>query len=80
LIGSRPSSLQRRRFVLAAVAALGVALAACGRNGDPLPPPDASATPAKSADSQEGGIGGMGRPSNPPIEPPKRPFFLDFLL
>jgi predicted small lipoprotein YifL len=60
----------------AALAVLGLALSACGRNGDPLPPPDPNAPPAKSSDP----LGGMGRPSNPPIEKPNKPFVLDPLL
>ena len=59
-----------------ALAALVLALSACGRNGDPLPPPDPNAPPPKSDDNPTG----FSRPSNPPITPPKKPFILDPLL
>jgi len=76
LIGYFAGSPRRRRAGFA-LAALALVLAACGRNGDPLPPPDASATPsAKSGDSPTS----LGRPSNPPITPPHKPFLLDPLL
>jgi predicted small lipoprotein YifL len=65
---------------MAAVALLALALAACGRKGDPLPPPDpnASATPRPSNDASNGLA--MGHPSNPPIQRPTTPFILDPLI
>jgi len=77
LNGFRTASPRRRKGAVAALAALGLTLSACGRNGDPLPPPDPNAPPAaKSSDT----LGGLGRPSNPPIEKPHKPFILDPLL
>jgi predicted small lipoprotein YifL len=77
LIGFLATSPRRRIGVFAAVAVIGLALSACGRNGDPLPPPDANApADAKSSD----GPSGFGRPNNPPIEKPHTPFLLDPLL
>jgi predicted small lipoprotein YifL len=77
LIGFLAASPRRRKWVFVALAALGLALSACGRNGDPMPPPDASAAPeAKSSDS----LPSFGRPSNPPIAKPRKPFVLDPLL
>jgi predicted small lipoprotein YifL len=65
-------------FVVAAVLAL--ALSACGRKGDPLPPPDPNAPPPKGDANSSSPGGGFSRPSNPPIERPDKPFLLDPLL
>ena len=68
---------RRRKGKIVIIVALALAVAACGRKGDPLPPPDPNAPPAaKSSDT----LGGLGRPSNPPIEKPHKPFILDPLL
>jgi predicted small lipoprotein YifL len=65
-----------RALALAALAALTLGVAGCGRAGDLEPPPDATAA-AKPADSN-------GEPQVhkkvPPITPPKGPFILDPLL
>jgi predicted small lipoprotein YifL len=72
-----PPRRRKGRFVI--MAALALALAACGRKGDPLPPPDPNApSPTPSANSNPGI--GMGPPPNPPIARPTTPFLLDPLL
>ena len=72
-----PPRRRKGRFVI--MAALALALAACGRKGDPLPPPDPNApSPAPSASSTPGL--GVGPPANPPIAKPDKPFLLDPLL
>jgi len=76
LIGFLATSPRRRKMAFAALAVLGLGLSACGRNGDPLPPPDPNAPAAKTGDMP----GGLARPSNPPIEKPHQPFVLDPLL
>ena len=64
------------------VAALG--LASCGRIGPLEPPPDASAQakPAmpKPNDLSADTLNPQMKPRIPPITPPDKPFFLDFLL
>ena len=64
------------------VAALG--LAGCGRIGPLEPPPDASAQakPAmpKPNDLSADTLNPQMKPRIPPITPPDKPFFLDFLL
>jgi predicted small lipoprotein YifL len=58
----------------------GVALlaAGCGRRGPLEPPGGAIATPTPTASSDV--TDQMGRPKNPPITPPKKPFVLDPIL
>ncbi len=75
MIGFLSGSPQRRGMCFA-IAIMALALSACGRNGDPLPPPDPNAPPATNSDNPSG----LSRPNNPPITPPKRPFILDPLL
>lgn len=71
-----------RALALSVVAA--VALAACGRIGPLEPPPDASAQAKpdmpKPSDVSAGTLSPQMKPKIPPIIPPNRPFFLDFLL
>jgi predicted small lipoprotein YifL len=66
-----------RRAALAVLLAL--PLAACGRYGPLEPPPDPNAPP-KPASSNPASMSALSHPSIPPIVPPKKPFFLDFLL
>jgi predicted small lipoprotein YifL len=72
----------RRTLVLAVLAAL--ALSACGRIGPLEPPPDATtqAKPAMPKPDQVSvdSMSPQTKPKIPPITPPNRPFFLDFLL
>jgi predicted small lipoprotein YifL len=77
LIGFLARSPRRRKAALAALVVLGLALSACGRNGDPLPPPNPNAPAATNSSDTPGGFG---RPSNPPIAKPHTPFVLDPLL
>ena len=70
----RPARLK----MLAMLLALG--LAACGRYGPLEPPPDPNAPPKPANSSPANMIGGLSKPTIPPIVPPKQPFFLDFLL
>ena len=79
---SRSSSCAPRALALTVVAAL--ALSACGRIGPLEPPPDGSA-PAKPAMPKPDQVSvetmsPMTKPKIPPIAPPNKPFFLDFLL
>ncbi|HEX9169728.1 MAG TPA: hypothetical protein VF886_12515 [Roseiarcus sp.] len=68
----------RRR--LPALAVLMALLAAgCGRYGALEPPPDPNAPP-KPANSNPTNMGGLSKPSIPPIKAPNQPFFLDFML
>ncbi len=76
MIGSLAGSPRRRGIGFLALAALALGLSGCGRNGDPLPPPDPNASPAAKSDDPSG----FARPNNPPIVPPKQPFILDPLL
>lgn len=63
----------------ALAAGLALMLAACGRYGPLEPPPDPNAPP-KPASSNPTNMSALSHPSIPPIVPPKKPFFLDFLL
>ena len=72
----------RRALALSVLAAL--ALTACGRIGPLEPPPDGSAQ-AKPDVPKANEVSGetlnpQMKPKIPPITPPNRPFFLDFLL
>jgi len=70
-------------FAKISLAALLSAVAAggCGRAGPLEPPPDAQAV-AKTSDQSSDNTGGVPKPHQrpPAIQPPKQPFFLDFLL
>lgn len=85
MTASRPDPFPTRRTVLRlAAVGLVLGLAACGKRG-PLEPPPGSADAAKSQKAQDGqqqGIPGIkgAKKRPPPITPPKRDFFLDFLL
>lgn len=86
MTASRPDdSLTRRRMLrLGATLALGVALAACGKRG-PLEPPPGSSDALKAQKPQDDGQQGIpgikgGKKRPPPVSPPKKDFFLDFLL
>ena len=65
---------------LMAIAAGG--LGGCGRAGPLEPPPDAQAVAKPTDKSADNGAAGIPKPHQrpPPIQPPKQPFFLDFLL
>ena len=70
----------KRAAALALVFGLALLAAGCGRRG-PLEPPDsaiATPTPAPTASSNPGDQ--LGRPKDPPITPPKKPFVLDPIL
>jgi predicted small lipoprotein YifL len=60
----------------------GVALlaAGCGRRGPLEPPGGAIATPTPTPTASSDVTDPMGRPKNPPITPPKKPFVLDPIL
>ncbi len=60
----------------------GVALlaAGCGRRGPLEPPGGAIATPTPTPTASSDVTDQMGRPKNPPITPPKKPFVLDPIL
>ena len=60
----------------------GVALlaAGCGRRGPLEPPGGAIATPTPTPTASSDVTDQMGRPKNPPITPPKKPFVLDPML
>ncbi len=72
------------RGALSAALIAAIALAGCGRIGPLEPPPDATAQAKPempkpnnlSADT----LNPQMKPKIPPITPPNRPFFLDFLL
>lgn len=64
---------------------LSLALSGCGTKGPLEPPPTATAQPKPVAKADEGlgDIPTMGQKKSkkvPPIEAPKQPFLLDFLL
>jgi predicted small lipoprotein YifL len=71
-----------RALALAVFAA--VALAACGRIGPLEPPPDATAQAKppmpKANEVTAETLNPQMKPKIPPITPPDKPFFLDFLL
>ncbi|RBP15524.1 hypothetical protein DFR50_10881 [Roseiarcus fermentans] len=79
---ARSPSSARRALALSVLAA--VALAACGRIGPLEPPPDASAQAKpempKPGEVSSDTLNPQMKPKIPPITPPNRPFFLDFLL
>ncbi|MCA0422294.1 MAG: lipoprotein [Proteobacteria bacterium] len=84
MTASRPDLFPTRRAALRlAAVGLVLGLAACGKRG-PLEPPPGSADAAKSQKSQDDqqGIPGLkgAKKRPPPVTPPKRDFFLDFLL
>jgi predicted small lipoprotein YifL len=69
-------------FTLATLMAIAAGgLGGCGRAGPLEPPPDAQAV-AKPADTSNDNQSGLPSPHHrpPAIQPPKQPFFLDFLL
>jgi predicted small lipoprotein YifL len=75
------------RGAVATFAFVALALSGCGRIGPLEPPPDAStqATQAKPSmpkpnDVNAETLNPQMKPKIPPITPPNRPFFLDFLL
>ena len=75
--------LTRRAVMMAAVLATATALAGCGKRG-PLEPaegmnPDKSKQQGEPADGTIPGMKGARR-RPPPIKPPERDLFLDFLL
>jgi len=57
-------------------------LGGCGRAGPLEPPPDAQAVAKQSEQSADNTAGGVPKAHQrpPAIQPPKQPFFLDFLL
>jgi len=76
---SRPGQ-NRARFnagALAILALIALGAGACGRRGALEPPPDPNAVAAKQA-SGDNGPQVAHKPK--PVQPPKQPFFLDFLL
>ncbi len=76
------ASSRRRIFGIAAAAFVATALIGCGRKGDPLPPPDASAsaTPKANPDQTSPTAFSLAPPPNPPIAKPTGSFVLDPLL
>ena len=81
-MGFGRASSRRRIFGIAAAAIVATALIGCGRKGDPLPPPDASAsaTPKANADQSNPSAMSFTAPPNPPIARPTGSFILDPLL
>ncbi|MGO8800637.1 MAG: hypothetical protein ACLQE9_11920 [Roseiarcus sp.] len=76
---SRPSPIRARTSAaaLALLALIALGAGACGRRGALEPPPDPNAV-AKAADNNPAHPQFHHKPK--PVEPPKQPFFLDFLL
>ena len=78
----RPS---RRLVALAAIVAVALTIAGCGRRGDPLPPPDASApSPAATNSVAQKSVlepgGGYSSEKATPVKPKAQPFVLDPVL
>jgi len=73
-------------MLAAAALTVSLALAACGRQGDPLPPPDPNApktAPTSSTENVKSVFepgGGFSSDKAPPVSAPKKPFILDPLL
>jgi predicted small lipoprotein YifL len=65
-------------FALAALAGLG--LAACGRVGQLEPPGGVPHAQSASPSPDQAISPQAGKPKIPPIVPPNKPFFLDFLI
>jgi predicted small lipoprotein YifL len=76
---NRAAQVSLVSILLTAIVAGGVG--GCGRAGPLEPPPDAQAV-AKPADDSADNTGGVPKPHPrpPAIQPPKQPFFLDFLI
>ncbi len=74
-------SFGSRARLKALAALLALCLAGCGKYGALEPPPDPNAPPKPAnTSSNPNQMNILAKPSIPPIVPPKKPFFLDFLL
>ena len=73
----RPDHAKTSAGALALLALIAFGASACGRRGALEPPPDPNAIAAKQANGDEHPQVAH-KPK--PVQPPKQPFFLDFLL